>query len=102
MKKNNSALSKDTAMFPGTIRSYSNTVHGPPPAAPVQAAPAPTTGGGDGSAQTQRAANAQKPPGEGVRRAAHGGPRAPRKDPTSALAAQLENALGKLKPHAKR
>ena len=89
-------------MFPGTIRSYSNTVHGPPPAAPVQAAPAPTTGGGDGSAQTQRAANAQKPPGEGVRRAAHGGPRAPRKDPTSALAAQLENALGKLKPHAKR
>ena len=88
-------------MFPGTIPSYTKTGHGPPPAAPVQAAPAPS-GGGDGSAQTQRAANAQKPPGEGVRRAAHSGPRAPRKDPTSALAAQLENALGKLKPHAKR
>ena len=97
MKKKQRRQSKYTAMFPGTIRSYSNTVHGPPPAAPVQAAPAPTTGGGDGSAQTQRAANAQKPPGEGVRRAAHGGPRAPRKDPTAALAAQLEKALRKSK-----
>lgn len=64
----------------------------PPPAAPV----APT-GGGDAPAQTQRAANAQKPPGEGVRRAAHSGPRAPRKDPTAALAAQLEKALRKSK-----
>ena len=39
---------------------------------------------------------------DGVRRAAHSGPRAPRKDPTAALAAQLENALRKSKPHAKR
>ena len=79
-------------MFPGTIRSYSSAVQAAPAAAPRPAAPAPT-GGGDVSAQTQRAANAQKPPGEGVRRAAHSGPRAPRKDPTAALAAQLEKAL---------
>ena len=92
-------------MFPGTIRSYSSAVHAAPPAAPMQpppAAPPALSGGGDGSAQTQRAANAQKPPGEGVRRAAHSGPRAPRKDPTAALAAQLENALRKSKPQAKR
>jgi hypothetical protein len=84
-------------MFPGTIRSYSSAVHAAPPAAPMQAhlsAPlAAPTGGGDGSAQTQRAASAQKPPGEGVRRAAHSGPRAPRKDPTAGLAAQLEKAM---------
>ena len=86
----------------GTIRSYSSAVHAAPPAAPrVQAAQVPN-GGGDGSAQTLRAVNAQKQPGEGVRRAAHSGPRAPRKDPTAALAAQLENALRKSKPHAKR
>ena len=93
---------KDTAMFPGTIRSYSSAVHAAPPAAPMQAPPAGSSGGGDGSAQTQRAANAKKPPGEGVRRAAHSGPREKRKDPTAKLAAQLENALRKSKPHAKR
>lgn len=66
-------------MFPGTVRAYSNTVHAAPAAAPMQPPPAaPPTGGGDALAQTQRAANAQKPPGEGVRRAAYSAPRAPR------------------------
>ena len=102
MKKSIALTVKDTRMFPGTIRSYSNAVHAAPAAAPMQPPPPAPTGGGDAPAQTQRAANAQKPPGEGVRRAAHSGPRAPRKDPTAALAAQLENALRKKKPHAKR